>query len=747
MNSFSFAEKAIVFVWVVGLTALTAAVARAGEDDGGEGMAEFETVVEGEGVAGPDLPSERAVTRVTRDDMDRRLPRSAPDALRFEPGVFVQQTAHGQGSAFIRGMTGQQTLLLFDGIRLNNSTWRQGPNQYFFTLDAATIASIEVMRGGGSTRWGSDALGGVVMSSPLEPFLWSGPGHRVVTAEPRLTVRTATADQEAGARLSTNLTVLRKLAFLGGVGARRVGELRSGGPIRGVGTGEVPAVPRFAADGQTQLGTGFNEFTADGVLRYRLSSRQELKLAAYTYRQTDAPRTDQCPAASAPWNECLMYDEQFRTLVYGAWQGEPGHAVFQSLRATLSFQQQHERTTLRRPAAHVVDTGRDDVNTVGGTLAGRTTTARPLSWLGLQLDYGIDTYADFLTSRAWISFSDIHYTQQRTRGQYLDGATYVYGGVFAEGTADVTRWLELRAGGRMSWIAADAQADPESGSASVDRHWVPMVWNAGVTVAKERPVSLMANVDRSFRAPNLDDLTSRQQTGPGFQFENADLQPETAMTYEAGIRVAGAVSAELWGFVTHLHDAIVRSPRSAADCPPLTSQCGASWNRYQLVNADRLSVLRGLEGVVIAQLPGGWSARGTIAWMWGEGPNTGDPPSDPTIDFPDRVPLSRMPPLNGTLEILWRAGWGLSAGAALRWAGAQTRLAVADTSDARIPPGGTPGFAVMDLRLGYRPHPGLMASLTLENLFDAAYRYHGSGVNGPGRGVMFLLDVAPVRHP
>jgi len=36
----------------------------------------------------------------------------------------VQQTAHAQASAYLRGLTGQQTVLVFDGVRLNTSTWR-----------------------------------------------------------------------------------------------------------------------------------------------------------------------------------------------------------------------------------------------------------------------------------------------------------------------------------------------------------------------------------------------------------------------------------------------------------------------------------------------------------------------------------------------------------------------------------------------------------------------------------------------
>jgi iron complex outermembrane receptor protein/hemoglobin/transferrin/lactoferrin receptor protein len=72
-------------------------------------------------------------------------------------------------------------------------------------------------------------------------------------------------------------------------------------------------------------------------------------------------------------------------------------------------------------------------------------------------------------------------------------------------------------------------------------------------------------------------------------------------------------------------------------------------------------------------------------------------------------------------------------------------LALADQADARIPVGGTPGFAVLDLRLGYRVNDELVLSGVLENLFDAAYRAHGSSVNGPGRGVMVLLKWGPAQ--
>ena len=96
-----------------------------------------------------------------------RCAASAPEALLESPGVMAQQTAHGQGSPFLRGFTGFRTLMLVDGIRLNNSTFRDGPNQYWSTVDALAVERLEVVKGPASVLYGSDAIGGTLTMSPL----------------------------------------------------------------------------------------------------------------------------------------------------------------------------------------------------------------------------------------------------------------------------------------------------------------------------------------------------------------------------------------------------------------------------------------------------------------------------------------------------------------------------------------------------------------------------------------------------
>ena len=100
-----------------------------------------------------------STSSINSDVLKETFPRSTPESL-MGNGAWVQKTNHGGGSPFIRGLTGYHTLLMIDGIRLNNATFRSGPNQYLNTVDPLTLSNIEIIRSTGSVQYGSDALGG-----------------------------------------------------------------------------------------------------------------------------------------------------------------------------------------------------------------------------------------------------------------------------------------------------------------------------------------------------------------------------------------------------------------------------------------------------------------------------------------------------------------------------------------------------------------------------------------------------------
>jgi len=688
----------------------------------------------------PELTTpDRAGSIVTRRELDERLPRSAPDALRNEPGVYVQQTAHSQASPYLRGLTGQQTVMMFDGVRLNNSTFRQGPNQYFFTVDARSIQQIEVVRGAASTRYGADAMGGAILTTPIEPTMDSG--RKKVVVHGRGIFSTTTADSSVGGRAQLDVGVKNKLGVFGGVGYRDVNLLRAGGPVKSPATGE-PYIgsPRIGADGKTQLGTGFEELTGDARVVFEPVVGHRFTVAYYDYRQSDAPRTDQCPPREAPENECLTYLSQDRTLVYGKYHAYEGPAAAERVTWTVSYQRQYENRFLRRGAdSSTRRSGRDTVHSIGTALTLQTKRFRLAEWASLGIDYGLDLYHDRVRSKAELIFVDTD-TVVPDGAQYVDGTRYLTSGVWASATTQLTRFLRLRAGGRGAFVYAASPDDIDRDSRGFARHWFAVVGHGGISVLPTPWLSLVFNVDEGFRAPNVDDLVSRQIIGPGYQFENPDLKFERATMIETGVRVNHPwIELDAYYFETWLRDFIQRAAREREDCPEGDMFCSPARYVQQLVNTEGLAVMRGVEGGVRLYLPYDLGVAATISWVWGDSPN----PNYGVFERAKPVaPISRVPPLHGGAELGWRSSdWGVYVVAAMRWARKQTRLADQDLNDVRIPDGGTPGYVVVDLRTGYRLDPWLLVGLVFENVADTAYRVHGSAINGPGRGLLFEMQV------
>lgn len=683
---------------------------------------------------------DRAGTVITRRELDERLPRSAPDALRGEPGVFIQQSAHGQASPYIRGLTGQQTVMLFDGVRMNTSTFRQGPNQYFFTVDSRSIDHIEVVRGGSSTRYGADSLGGSILASPIEPRMERG--KTPVSAHGKGIFTTTTADAQLGGRAQLDLGVLGKVGVLGGFGYRDLNQLYSGGRVREPATGETQKVPpRFGPDDKTQLGTGFRELTGDVRAVAQIDRRNRVTVAYYDYRQRDAPRTDFCPEATAPEDECLTYRKQYRTLIYGKYQHQGGPAAAEQVTLTVSYQRQHEDRFLERgDDSSTRRSGVDTVHTAGSALAIETRKFAPSRWARIGATYGVDGYVDKVRSDATLTFVDTEVSTDDI-SQYTDGAKYFTGGLWGIVDANITRILRLRLGSRLALVRSRAPYSEVRESQAYRLWWLTAVGHAGITISPLEWLAFPFSVDQGFRAPNVDDLTSRQATGGGSQFENANLKPEHSTLLEGGIRITQSwLELRMFGFYTVIGNHIQRRPAVRDECPPGDLVCGGSRFIVTLDNLASLSVIRGVDGGVRVYLPLDFAAAATISYAWGEGSN---PRWGLVPDEKYRVPLSRVPPLNGTAEFGWRSSeWGPYIIGVVRWARLQDRLNPVDENDVRIPAGGTPGWVVGDIRAGYRLDPWLVAGLVFENVTNRPYRYHGSSVNGPGRGLIFELQAS-----
>ncbi|MFM9020939.1 MAG: TonB-dependent receptor plug domain-containing protein, partial [Sediminibacterium sp.] len=148
--------------------------------------------------------------------------RTVPELLDGTAGVFVQKTSHGGGSPFVRGLTGNQNLILIDGIRLNNAIFRFGPNQYATLIDPLTVERMEVIKGTGSVQYGSDAMGGVINIITRSPEFFSTPRW-----SGNVNVRLTSSAMESSFRPQLNYSSSR-FAFQVSGGYNDFGDLRGG---------------------------------------------------------------------------------------------------------------------------------------------------------------------------------------------------------------------------------------------------------------------------------------------------------------------------------------------------------------------------------------------------------------------------------------------------------------------------------------------------------------------------------------
>ena len=103
----------------------------------------------------------RAVWVLTRDDIARLPVQSIDDLLRFASSVDVRARGPRLQSDFsIRGASFGQTLVLVDGMRMNDAQSGHHNSDIPLTLD--DIDRIEVLMGAGSSLFGADALGGTI---------------------------------------------------------------------------------------------------------------------------------------------------------------------------------------------------------------------------------------------------------------------------------------------------------------------------------------------------------------------------------------------------------------------------------------------------------------------------------------------------------------------------------------------------------------------------------------------------------
>lgn len=153
------------------------------------------------------------VTVIGREEIQAIQPSTPDDILRFVPGVeFVGGPRRTGEAPSIRGFSGADVVVLFDGVRQNFGSAHDGR----FAIDPELLHGVEVLRGSSSSLYGSGGTGGVMefrtvrAADFLEPGESAGGrialGYQDVNTE-EFGSLTAYARSESGFDILANLTL------------------------------------------------------------------------------------------------------------------------------------------------------------------------------------------------------------------------------------------------------------------------------------------------------------------------------------------------------------------------------------------------------------------------------------------------------------------------------------------------------------------------------------------------------------
>lgn len=605
-----------------------------------------------------DVSPGTASTFLTGAEIALRHPATLVQALETVPGIhFVSE---GQAAApSVRGLARGRTLILVDGGRASTER-RAGPNASF--LDPASISDIEVARGPGSVAYGSDAFGGVIALRTERPARAPGLGVRFTG-----TLGASTPEQRGELTISAGYG---RGGVLVAVRARDFDDYSSphgivpdsGWRDRGV---------RLAWEHDTARGRWFVGWQSD-IGRSLGRPRSDANVMRVTSPHDDSHRltVNYAGASVGPFSRLAVdgligvsrqTTEQDRFATRARPRSLEENAV--------SFNDLQVRITADRPVGGVTVQ-------VGGELLGR---------YGLEV---IDTIDSFNLTGAPVGTTVV---------RSVDAARRTGVGMFAQAEARLTRRLRLGVG-----VRGDVVSNRNRGGFFGDRS----VSNGAVagfgalSVMAADGLTLTAQVSRGFRDPTLSDRFYRGPVGRGFIEGNPELEPETSLQVDTGVRyVRGRLRASASFYNYRISDLIERY--------------AASQNLFLFRNRARARI-QGAELEVQTILARGLSVEGAAQITRGR-------------DADDRTPLDDIPPSTAAITVRHALGNRLQSYARAGWVGSHSAAGPSE-----VP---TPGYLMLDAGVGWRLSARLQVRAVARNLLDELY-YASAGprwVYAPGR--------------
>ena len=617
----------------------------------------------------------QSVTVIDSKEIHARPMWNVQGMLDDAPGISLQRSGALDAQLVVRGLSSldSRVVLFINGDRFRGRNFLE-----YSLLDPNEIERIEIIRGPAAALYGSDAMNGVV---------------NVIT-------RRAVGD----ATQSFSLTP--RLYSLGYSSANNLGAGRI--ELQGLGNGFDMLIAgnyRQAGNYDSPAGEVRNsDFRARSLtarIGYSPGATRRFELTAKTFSD-DAGRAGS-PGAPLVFTREDPLKERFVRLGFTQSQFAPW---LQDVDASLYVR---NLSSILRSDNHTAGDGSVDFRNTwvkgpletGGKLLARSIIGNSV------LAYGVDFYHEDAPS-----YQDDERIVDRTgktifvdpRADRVRDASQTVAGALAHYDWDPSSRWTVSLGGRYDFVETKIDSNPAPGespelSAAFARNLTArdnaLTGSAGLIFRPLAMLHLVGNVSTAFRAPTTGDKSGDGIVGALNTLPNADLKPESSVSYEGGARVRlPGLNVNVTAFRSDYKDLI----------------------QYRFLNpTTRVRVNLGKSKVEGFELDGTYEMTKALAWRF----NAATARATDTLTG---IPLAYVPPLNGLLGVrhMWPrdSSWiELTA----RWSRDKTRI---DPTQERP----IDGYEVLSLYGGldlsrFQPHlKSYRLTVGIDNLTDKAYR-------------------------
>ncbi|MFZ4798402.1 MAG: TonB-dependent receptor plug domain-containing protein [Bacteroidia bacterium] len=692
-----------------------------------------------------DVP--RQIQSISKANIQFQNRQNTGDLLEQNGNVFVQKSQQGGASPVLRGFESNRVLLVVDGVRMNNAIFRGGHLQNVLRIDQNMLAKTEILFGGGSVIYGSDAIGGVMYFETMKPILNKNISNGYL--------RYGSVNNESTFHYDANIG-FKKWAHLISITNSSFGDLRQGTNKENVDGDSIYQRNYYAtrinnrdtmtknSDPALQIGTAYSQYDLMYKALFQQNNTKQHVFSFQLSNTNNVPRYDKLNQwngktyKSAEW----YYGPELRTMTSYQFTNNLKQKYADKYKLTLAYQYIEESRNDRNWQSLYLNKRSEFVHVTSLNLDGVKTIKQNPNSIH-EIRYGFDGQFNDVTSNAH-SVNILNGSKTNIPTRYPDGGSnMVYMAAFVSHSWEIGKKFIISDGLRYNYVSLNSTFNDKTFFPFLENTLTQknnaLNGNLGLVYNPIKNLKLYTNASTAFRAPNLDDVNKvfdskfGNKKDDGLIIPNAYLQPEYTYNYELGIStIYKKIKLEAVGYYTQIQNAIVVKP-SQLNGQDSAFFKGVNTKVFSNINAQQ-AYIYGYSMQLSADLFKSIAVTSSLNYTYGR-----------IVENGNETPLDHIPPMFGRTAISYFTKKFSAEISSLYngWKNIENFNLNGEDNAVYATPKGSPAWYTLNVKAQYAlgKKGKIQLQSGIDNITDTQYRVFASGMSAAGRNIWVCLRV------